>query len=535
MLRHSFLVAALSAAWCACNPVWAAQSDLVSEDVAAQHGLVRPWLSQVELDQVRSKIGSVMLFEGVLYIQTTTATIHAIDAETGRTVWSQQIGRPDYPTMPPDAKGDFLAAVNGSQLYLVNRLTGEVICDKAIKDAPGGGPAISSKRIFVPTETGLIISYRIELPEKPKKESHNSSGKGKTEPVSTSAAPIAVGPPPKIQLAKKVPPVFCQSFGRALVQPLVTRDDVGGEYVVWPTDRGYLNLGRVSRDVEDSVGVKYRLETGATIIARPAYLPPDPKVLGDAGMVFAGSCDGFVYAIQEETGATAWRFSTGEPIVEPPAVIGNRVYVATQLGGMFCLSRKNGRNVWRAEGVMRFIAASKTRVYALDDAGRLLILDAASGSRLDAVPLSRTCTVLANSDTDRIYLIGRSGLIQCLHETEQTEPLTHNKERKDAAKAGLTPPEPKKETTAEKPARKPPKKASEPKEHKEPKATKEPKPLKEKPPKKEKPPRKTPAGRKGIGPAGDNPGGNPPGQPAPKGVAPKSPVMKGIGGGVKAL
>jgi outer membrane protein assembly factor BamB len=527
MLRHSLFVAAFGAAWCACNPVGAAQSDLVSEGLAAQHGLVRPWLSQVELDQVRSKIGSVMLYDGVLYIQTTTATIHAIDAETGKTIWSQQIGRPDYPTMPPDVKGDFLAAINGSQLYLVNRLTGEILCDKAIKDAPGGGPAISSKRIFVPTEKGMIISFRIELPEKPKKESNHSD---KTEPVSTAVTPAPVGPPPKVQIAKKVPPVFCHSFGRALVQPLVTRDDVGGEYVVWPTDRGYLNLGRVSRDVEDSVGIKYRLETGATIVARPAYLPPDPKVLGDAGMVFAGSCDGFVYAIQEETGDTAWRFSAGEPIVEPPAVAGNRVYVTTQLGGMFCLNFKNGRSVWFSQGVMRFIAASKTRVYGLDDAGRLVILSAASGARLDAVPLPRTSTVLANSDTDRIYLIGRSGLIQCLHETEQTEPVVHNKERKDAAKAGLTPPppEPKKETPAEKPVKKTPKKATEPKEHKEPKAKapKEPKPPKEKPPKKEKPPRKMPAGKKGRGPAngdqGDNPGG--PAAPNAPGQMPKATV-----------
>ena len=89
---------------------------------------------------------------------------------------------------------------------------------------------------------------------------------------------------------------------------------------------------------------------------------------------------------------------------------------------------------------MRFVAASKTRVYATDDTGRLLVLNAASGARLDAMPIEGISTVLANSDTDRIYLVSEGGLIQCLREAEQTEPLMHNKERKDAAKAGLMPP-----------------------------------------------------------------------------------------------
>ena len=34
------------------------------------------------------------------------------------------------------------------------------------QDAPGGGPALSSKRVYVPIVTGLIVAYRIESPDK---------------------------------------------------------------------------------------------------------------------------------------------------------------------------------------------------------------------------------------------------------------------------------------------------------------------------------------------------------------------------------
>ncbi len=126
------------------------------------------------------------------------------------------------------------------------------------------------------------------------------------------------------------------------------RENANEESIVWPTDRGYLNIGYVNRRAEDSLTVKYRVETGAAIAGRPAYLPPDPKVPGDSGLIIAVSRDGYVHAIQEKNGEYLWRFPTGEPVVASPAVIGNHVYVSTQLGGMYCLEATSGKSLWFA-------------------------------------------------------------------------------------------------------------------------------------------------------------------------------------------
>ena len=115
------------------------------------------------------------------------------------------------------------------------------------------------------------------------------------------------------------------------------RQNASEESVVWPTDRGYLNIGSINRTAQESLMLRYRVETGAAIVGRPAYLPPDPKVPGDSGLIVAVSRDGDVHVIQEKNGEYLWRFSTGEPVVASPAVIGNHVYVCTQLGGMYCL------------------------------------------------------------------------------------------------------------------------------------------------------------------------------------------------------
>ena len=120
-MRRFLVAAAMIAAGCACSPVWAARSYLIPETTAARHGLTRPWFAQVELDQGRADLTNVVLYEGVLYAQTNTAMVHAIDAETGKTLWSKQIGRANQPSMPLNVRGDKLAVINGSRLYLVDR------------------------------------------------------------------------------------------------------------------------------------------------------------------------------------------------------------------------------------------------------------------------------------------------------------------------------------------------------------------------------------------------------------------------------
>ena len=88
------------------------------------------------------------------------------------------------------------------------------------------------------------------------------------------------------------------------------------------------------------------------------------------------------------------------------------------------------------ENVMQFVAASKRRgVYVVDRIGRLRVLGADSGARLDCRPTENVPIRLANTDTDRIYLVDNGGLVQCLREVEQTEPIVHGKDRKEAAKA----------------------------------------------------------------------------------------------------
>ena len=177
---------------------------------------------------------------------------------------------------------------------------------------------------------------------------------------------------------------------------------------------------------------------------------------GDSGTVSSPRATGSSTPFRRKTGDTLWRFSTGEPIVQAPAVIDDRVYVPTELAGCIAWMPRPARISGGAENVMQFVAAGKARVYAVDRLGRLLVLNAASGAAAGRSSAEDVSTKLANTDTDRIYLVSDGGLIQCLREAEQTEPLMHGKERKEAAKAE-TQPQPKE---VEKPAKKEPRRRS---------------------------------------------------------------------------
>ncbi len=430
MTRRLVLAAVLTASLWPCGQAEAAvRGGIITQATAKQHGLTRAWFAQIQLDRSLARVEHVVLHEGALYVQTDRAMVHAVDAETGRTLWTQRVGGANHPSLIASANQDYIAVVNGSVLYVLNRYNGKLLWKAEIEGAPGAGAALSETRAYVPMVDGLVVAYRLQPMLDPLKELGKDEKQSKVKKKLTPEEEEAIETDRRESLRLQrdwTPPLACQSFGRAMVQPLVVRQDENEELVAWPTNRGFLFVGRIDRRAEDKFTVRYRLETGAPIASQPAYLPPIPEVAGGkSGVIIAASEDGFVYAVLEEGGTTLWRFSTAEPMIEPPVVIGKRVYVAVQPGGMHCLAADTGAEIWWSPGVAKFISASKERIYVTDKMGRILVLSAASGTRLDVIPTYSQPRTLINSQTDRLYLTSETGLVQCLHEIELTEPIRH--------------------------------------------------------------------------------------------------------------
>ncbi len=97
-----------------------------------------------------------------LYAQTNDGILHAIDGENGATIWSVQVGVPFHPSYSAAVTETHVAAINGSYLYILERVTGRILRRRQIGGVPGAGASIFAGMVYVPTISGLIEVYDVE-------------------------------------------------------------------------------------------------------------------------------------------------------------------------------------------------------------------------------------------------------------------------------------------------------------------------------------------------------------------------------------
>jgi outer membrane protein assembly factor BamB len=343
---------------------------LVSADEARQLGLQRAWFAQAELDSARNHVERAVLHGDRLTILTSAGVIQELRALTGQTIWTARIGNPNHPSLGPTASDTAVALLNGSTLYVLDSIDGKPLVVRPVGGAPGAAPALAENYVFVPLVTGRIEAYPIGAEQ-------------------------------------KLTPWYYQSYGRAMVAPLATAHSV-----VWATDSGHMYVGN-AKDLR----VRFRLEAGSDIVAPPASAPPN---------IYAATSTGEVFSMNEMTGERLWKYATGFPINRAPAVVGNRVYVTSEEPMLHCIDAQSGMEIWEAQNIKQFAAATKTRVYGVDELGALVVLDGATGIQLGRIFRDTATHALVNDQTDRIYLVSDDGLVQCYHEIGANEPTYHH-------------------------------------------------------------------------------------------------------------
>lgn len=352
---------------------------LVGQENAIRLGLTRAWFTQVRLDGSRNHVERAVLQGDRLTVLTNAGVVHELNALTGQTYWIAPVGNENYPSLGPAKNEKFVALLNGSTLYVLDRADGKPVMIRHVGGAPGAAPALAEKYVFVPLVSGRIEGYSLGN-------------------------------------QKIFRPWYYQSFGRAMVTPLAT-----SESIVWTTDAGYLYVGN-----SNELGMRYRLETGSDIVAPAAYHKP---------YLYVASVSGDLFAMHELSGAQRWKYSTGFPITRAPAAVGERVFVTSAEPALHCIDANNCNKQWEAPHVVQFAAASKDRVYGVDDLGAFVVLNASTGAVLGRAVSGRPINALVNDQTDWVYLISDEGMVECLHEVGANAPLYHNPKSVEPTKA----------------------------------------------------------------------------------------------------
>ncbi len=75
--------------------------------------------------------------------------------------------------------------------------------------------------------------------------------------------------------------------------------------------------------------------------------PVSGSAVAANGMVYFGSEDGNIYAINAQNGAEIWNFTTGYRVTSTPCVIGNSLFTGGDDGNVYCLNALTGAQVWK--------------------------------------------------------------------------------------------------------------------------------------------------------------------------------------------
>src|SRR5262245_61108445 len=108
------LVTCLSAAApAAAQSALRGRGQLLSEPMLNRYGLTRAWWRHATINSKRDRLAYMVVDETHLFMQSTSGVVSAFDTDTGRYLWTKQIGASDSAVYPATSNDQLLFCING--------------------------------------------------------------------------------------------------------------------------------------------------------------------------------------------------------------------------------------------------------------------------------------------------------------------------------------------------------------------------------------------------------------------------------------
>ncbi len=151
--------------------------------------------------------------------------------------------------------------------------------------------------------------------------------------------------------------------------------------VYFTSDDGFLHAVTCADGTE---AWRFDLESSGIDRNLPSIFPPyqydylqSSPLLVD-GVLYTGSANGHLYAVDSESGKQKWKFETAGRIRSSPRAEGDSVFIGSWDGHVYCLDRNTGAERWKFDtgGILQgsptigggrvFIGSRNPKVFALD-------------------------------------------------------------------------------------------------------------------------------------------------------------------------
>ena len=221
----------------------------------------------------------------------------------------------------------------------------------------------------------------------------------------------------------------CKREGVDPYENVLSASTVAGIDVVWSFTTGaYVDSSPAAADGVVYVGSQdenvYALNaaTGAKIWSFRAggNIGGSSPAVAD-GMVYLGSFDRNVYALSAATGAKVWSFPTGGGVWSSPAVADGMVYVGSDDRNVYALNAATGAKIWSSTtgapiesspavaGGVVYVGSDDGKVYAFSADGGAQLWSFTTGGRVQSSPAVADGVVHVGSEDNNMYAFGLVG------------------------------------------------------------------------------------------------------------------------------
>jgi outer membrane protein assembly factor BamB len=263
-------------------------------------------------------VGPPVLCGGMAYFSSNDGNVYALNADTGAPVWEAEGSGPAV----ADGIVYFMGSGSDTFLYARNAKTGALVWAFNIQ-IPAFAPVVSGGVVYV--TAAAVAGYDLFA-----LDAHTGF-------------------------------LYWRDF-------IWATPDLGAAAIA----KGTIYVGASGSSGSDLLAV-----SGAYVTWQyPITLSSAPAVVD--GVVYAGSPDNNVYALDATTGSLLWKYSTAKPVYPSPAVADGVTYAGSEDGNIYALNASTGALLW--EHSIGYVAASPAIangvVYVVSSNGNVYHLNA---------------------------------------------------------------------------------------------------------------------------------------------------------------
>ena len=336
---------------------------------------------------------SPALSDGRVYVGSEDRKVYALNATNGATLWSYTTGGGISASSPAVSNGVLYVGSNDDKVYALNATSGTLIWSYTTGDTVLSSPAVANGTAYVGSDDGN--AYALNDATGALLWKYATNGRVRSSPAISGSTLYVGSTDNKLYALDATKGILLWSYTTGgsidLSSPAITSGFVyvGSEdgnmyafkselHIDWPVFRENLShTGVASETVSTPLQLKWTYKTG---YASTSGIWSSPAV--SEGILYVGSDDGTLYAINATDGRLVWSTDNYGNIRSSPSVSGGLVYVGAG-NGLRAFDAFDGTVVWTytisGGGVYSSPAVSRGIVYTGSFDNNTYALNATSG------------------------------------------------------------------------------------------------------------------------------------------------------------